>query len=98
MRTLTENDYKVMSRILDEKNNIGLSKLSGVTRKSLVELTGLSYSKIRLALEALIEYEFVEEGIAKGKERTYFLTEKGMMELKLLVETSINIKEDNVNE
>jgi predicted transcriptional regulator len=98
MRTLTEKDYKVMTRIMNPKDKTGLSKLNGVTRKYLTEATKLSYSKVRLAIESLKEHGFIEEGIAKGRESTYYLTEKGMLELKSLAQSSIIIKGEKCNE
>ena len=98
MKVLTENDYKVLARIFDVKQNIGLSKVKGITRKSLVEKTGLSYTKVRLAISLLMEYGFVDMGIAKGKEMTFYITEKGLLELKNITMTSVNIEGGNVNE
>lgn len=98
MKVLTENDYKVLSRIFDVKQNIGLSKVKGVTRKNLTEKTGLSYTKVRTAISLLMEYGFVDIGIAKGKEMTYYITEKGILELKSITSTSVNIEGGKVNE
>lgn len=98
MRILTEKDYKVMTKILNRKENKGLSKQTGLTRKELQEATSLSYSKVRDALKSLIEYGFVDVGIAKGKERTYYLTMNGINELKDLSKSVINIREGNINE
>lgn len=92
MRILTENDYKIMSRFINLK---ALSKTTGITRKVLTEATGLSYTKVRSGVNALIEYGFIDIGIAKGREMTYFITEKGTIELKTIAESSINIKGEN---
>lgn len=96
MKILTENDYKIMSRVMNTKDKTGLSKLNGVTRKYLMESTNLSYTKVREGVNALMEHGFLDIGISKGRERTYYLTEKGLLELKTIVESSINInKGDN---
>jgi DNA-binding transcriptional regulator GbsR (MarR family) len=92
MRVLTENDYRVMARILNRKENKGLSKTTGLTRNELKELASLSYTKIGDALNALIEYDFVSIGISKGREKTYFLTANGLNELNSLAQQVINIK------
>lgn len=98
MKVLTENDYKVLSRMFDVKQNIGLSKIKGITRKSLTEKTGLSYTKVRMAVSLLMEYGFVDMGIAKGKEMTFYITEKGLLELKNITLTSVKIEGGSVNE
>lgn len=98
MRVLTEKDYRVMSKLLNRKENKGLSKTTGLTRKELQTLCGVSYSKVRDALETLIEYEFVALGIAKGKEKTYYLTANGLNELKEVTKSVVKIKEDGINE
>lgn len=98
MRILTEKDYKVMSKLLNRNENKGLSKTTGLTRKELQVLCDVSYSKVRDALETLIEYEFVALGIAKGKEKTYYLTANGLNELKEITKSVVKIKEDGINE
>lgn len=98
MKVLTENDYKVLSRMFDVKQNIGLSKIKGITRKTLTEKTGLSYTKVRMAISLLMEYGFVDMGIAKGKEMTFYITEKGLLELKNITLTSVKIEGGNINE
>lgn len=94
MRILTENDYKVMSKILDKDGKTGLSKTTGTTVNIVAGKSNLSVTKVRDALNTLIEYGFVELGIAKGRERTYFLTPSGILELKSIVQKSISIKGD----
>jgi len=96
MRVLTENDYKVMSRILNRKDDKGLSKTTGVTRSELKELTDLSYTKVGDALNLLIEYDFVSIGISKGRQKTYYLSINGLNELKSLTQKVINIKKGDV--
>lgn len=99
MKVLTHNDYKIMSKILNVKEKKGISKLTGVTRKQLMELANVSYTKTGDALKLLMEYGFVDHGISNGRERTYYLTQKGMLELKNIAECSIEVnKGGNVNE
>lgn len=98
MRILTEKDYRVMSKLLNRKENKGLSKTTGLTRKELEVLCNVSYSKIRDALETLMEYGYVNLGIAKGREKTYYLTAEGLTELKNVAKSVVDIKEDGINE
>jgi len=96
MRVLTEYDYKVLGKILNRKEDKGLSKTTGVTRKELEKLTKLSYTKIGDALKILIELDFVSMGIAKGREKTYYLTVNGLDELKTITQKIVNIKKESV--
>jgi DNA-binding transcriptional regulator GbsR (MarR family) len=97
MRVLTEKDYKVLGKILNRANDKGLAKNSGVTRNELKEWTGLSYTKVGDALKILIEYGFVAMGIAKGRERTYYLTQNGLNELKEVTQKIVNVKKEKIN-
>lgn len=97
-RVLTEKDYKVMSKLLDRENNKGLSKMAGLTRKELEVACEVSYSKVKDALNALIEYGFVDIGVAKGREKTYYLTQEGLIELKEITKNVVKIKGDSNNE
>lgn len=96
MRVLTEYDYKVLGKILNRKEDKGLSKTSGVTRRELEKATGLSYTKIGDALKLLMELDFVSMGIAKGREKTYYLTVNGLEELKSITQKIIDIKKESV--
>jgi DNA-binding transcriptional regulator GbsR (MarR family) len=96
MRVLTEYDYRVLGKILNRKEDKGLSKTSGVTRRELEKLTGLSYTKIGDALKLLIELDFVAMGIAKGREKTYYLTVNGLEELKSITQKIVDIKKESV--
>ncbi|MEX0084144.1 hypothetical protein AB2T90_17095 [Clostridium butyricum] len=97
-RVLTEKDYRVMSKLLDRKNNKGLSKLTGLTRKELEVSCNVSYTKVKDALNSLIEYGFVDFGIAKGREKTYYLTQDGLNELREITKNVVKIKEESDNE
>lgn len=96
MRVLTEYDYRVLGKILNRKEDKGLSKTTGVTRKELEKSTELSYTKIGDALKILIELDFVSMGIAKGREKTYYLTVNGLEELKSVTQKIVNIKKESV--
>lgn len=95
MRILTENDYKILVYVLENK---ALSKTTGLTINVLKPLVNLSYTKINVALKTLMEYGFIELGISKGRERTFFVTEKGVLELKSITQNVVNIKRSEVNE
>lgn len=95
MKLLTENDYKILTKVFNSKSTQGMSKISGVTVKYLSECTNLSLTKIRNALTLLIDYEFIDYGISKGRERTYYLTPKGFEEIRSLTKSTINVINKN---
>lgn len=97
MRVLTEYDYRVLGKILNRKEDKGLSKTSGVTRRELEKSTKLSYTKIGDALKLLMELDFVSMGIAKGREKTYYLTPNGLTELQEITQKIINVKKETVD-
>jgi DNA-binding transcriptional regulator GbsR (MarR family) len=97
MRILTEYDYRVLGKILNPEKDKGLSKTSGVTRNELKERTNLSYTKVGDALKILMEYEFVAMGMAKGREKTYYLTPNGLTELKEITQKIINVKKEKIS-
>jgi DNA-binding transcriptional regulator GbsR (MarR family) len=100
MRDLTENDYKVLTKVFDKTNDKGFSRATGSTIEDIKEkIDFLSESKIRSAIKALIEYEYVSKGVKKGKKDTFYITALGLTDLKNLNKKSINIiKGDGINE
>lgn len=91
---LSQNDYKVLAKMYDTKTKIGLSRINGVTINDLVEKTGLSYATVRRSILTNIEHEFVDYGVSNGKQRTFYITEKGALELNDIAETSLNINKN----
>lgn len=96
MRTLTENDYKVLSKVFDTKNDKGFSRVSASTIEDIKSRLELSDSKVRSAIRTLCEYGFVETGVKKGKKITYYITNEGLKELESLTRKTINIIKGDV--
>lgn len=80
MKRLTAKDYKVLTYISKDKNK-GRSKVTALKKSEIMELTNLSYSKVRSAIILLEGYGFVDYGIAIGKADTVYVTEKGIEEM-----------------
>lgn len=91
MRMLTENDYRILSRVFDNKSKKGFSRATGSTIEDVKAKIELSESKIRDALKTLIEYGYVEKGIKKVRKDTFFITELGLNDLRKINEMSVNI-------
>jgi len=100
MRDLTENDYKILGKVFDKTKDKGFSRATGSTIEEIkARIDFLSESKIRSAIRALIEYEYIGKGVKKGKKDTFYITALGLTELKNLNKKSINIiKGDVINE
>lgn len=93
--SLTINDIKVMSLMFDIKTGIGLSKAKGMTVEEIVEKTSeiMSESKVRNAINKLLQCGFVDLGIKNGKKKTYHITSFGFEYIVSIKETVIEIKD-----
>lgn len=91
MRTLTENDYRILARVFDNKTQRGFSKATGSTIEDIKLKLDLSESKIRDALKTLIEYGYVSKGIKKVRKDTFYITALGLNDLHSISENSIHI-------
>lgn len=99
MRTLTENDYRVLYRVFDKETQKGFSRANGSTIEEIKSKIDLSESKIRDALKTLEEYGYVNLGIKKVRKNTYYITALGMDDLKNLRDQSIKIERNGeINE
>jgi DNA-binding PadR family transcriptional regulator len=101
MRLLTEKDYIVLAKIFDSKNDKGFSKATGSTIHDIKLRTDetntkISESKIRDALSSLLEYGYVEYGIKKIRQNTYFITAQGMDNLRKINIKSVKIVKEGV--
>lgn len=91
MPSLNSNDYKILESIVDKEKNRGLSRGRGSTLQQLVEKTGFSDVKVRNTIKVLLEMGLIEEGVKKVRARTFYISEKGIEELKDLRKTVINL-------
>lgn len=92
--SLTINDIKVMSLMFDIKTGIGLSKAKGMTIEEIKAKTKeISESKVRNAINKLLQCGFVDLGIKNGKKKTYHITSFGFEYIVSIKETVIEIKD-----
>lgn len=80
LKNLTYNDYKILQKIISDKK--GISKLTGRTKNEIIELTGLSRTKVNTSIWELEKLGLIEEGIMKVRAKTYYITPKGSELLK----------------
>ncbi|MBP3931041.1 winged helix-turn-helix domain-containing protein [Romboutsia timonensis] len=92
---LNNNDYIILSSVRDKDNNLGLCKARGMTIDSLVDKSKLSTSTVRRSIKKLLDREFIDYGVRQINKNTFYVTEKGLMELKS-VSKIIKIKGDNL--
>lgn len=93
MNTLNTNDYFILNKIVDVDNNLGSSKLRGITVVEIAETTNLSTTKVRNSIKKLIEAGFVDNAIKRVKSHTYHITEKGIQEIE---NVKINYLEEEI--
>lgn len=84
---LTENDIRVMGYIFNKETGIGLSKAKGITIdeikvrtdevSNLKDITTISISKIRNAINKLIECGYVDLAVKRGLKKSYHITTEG---------------------
>lgn len=97
MRDLTENDYKVLTKVFDKSADKGFSRATGSTIEEIkTRIEFLSDSKIRSAIKALIEYEYVGKGVKKGKKDSFYITALGLADLQNLNKKTVNIIKGDV--
>lgn len=85
----TQNDYKILKHILKKNDpEKGLIKSKGTTVVEIVESTGLSDRKVRVALKSFMQDGMICYGVSIGRTKTYCLLKKGLEEIKSL-KTSI---------
>lgn len=70
-----KNDYKVLEELIVRQCNIPVASL---TIKQLMEITGMSLSKIRSVKNNFIMIGFIKEGSKDGNKKTYYITDKGI--------------------
>lgn len=96
MDKFTANDYRVLASIISDGLK-GKSKITGLTKAELSEISNLSYSKVRSAIILLEKHGFIAYGLSKGKADTVYITEKGINELKSVSESANLLKGGNIN-
>ena len=84
MPNLNSNDYKILQSIVETKENRGLSRGRGTTKKQIVDKTGFSYPKIYNTVKVLLELGFIDYAVKKVRADAFYITTKGYEELKEL--------------
>lgn len=98
LRELTQNDIKIMVYCYDKKTGVGLSKANGITVEEVYnrskEALSLSESKIRSALNTLVEYGYMDNGLKNGRKKSYCITDEGYAYIKSIKEVIGKNRED----
>ena len=82
---ITRNDYNILKAITDKNDkNKGIIPSNGTTKREIIEITGLSNTKVSTSLKSFLDKGYIDNGLMVKNAKSYILTKKGIMEyLKL---------------
>lgn len=92
MTILNSNSFLVLTAIRNKKENLGLCEARGMTKLMIVKRTNLSISTINRAVNALLEYELIAEGVKSINTKTYYILPKGIERLKEIYNEKGDVK------
>lgn len=78
---ISKNDYKILLRLSEDECT---TELKSYTINEIVKTTGLSVSKVRVALRTFKLLNYIAEGAVSKSAKTYYITTKGQEKLKEL--------------
>lgn len=79
---MNKNDCKLLYTLYTEGC---LDSFQSVTATNLCELTEFGGTKVRKTLNEFLEKGYVREGLKKSQARTFYITEKGIENLKIML-------------
>lgn len=82
---LSKNDYRVLYQLYQMDCTNGMKSL---TIEKLSELTKLSVSKVRKTIAEFKKLLYISEGVPQRCAKTYYITKKGINNIKKFVEVS----------
>ena len=84
---MTLKDYEILKNIVVENDDyIGVTMKNGSSIKDVMSrCNNISYNKIYLTLLKFKNDGLVTNGLSRGREKTYILTDKGIEMLKEIV-------------
>lgn len=71
---LNKSDYRILQAIIEHKC---FTELTALTTRQLINLTGLSLSRVRLGIKRLLDLKYINEGFKDKSEKTYYITDLG---------------------
>lgn len=78
------NDISILRSIMDKETNRGLSKAKGTTIEQISKKTNLSVPKVRSTVKKFKDEGWIDEAIKVVNSKSYYVTQKGIDELKNL--------------
>lgn len=89
MKTLNNNTIKVLIKIRDKENNLGLCQGRGVTKDDIVKRCDLSDSTVNRAIKLLLDKGYIKEGIKNINKKTYYISQEGVDMLRFINKKTI---------
>lgn len=80
---LSKSDYKILYQLYEYGC---FNQLKSVTVEKLSNMSQLSVSKVRKTIKQFIQVSYVCEGIRECNAKTYYITKKGINNIKKLSE------------
>lgn len=74
-----KNDYRILEALIERQCKAPVASL---TIKQLMNITGMSLSKIRSVKDNFLLMNFIQEGSKDGNSKTYYITSKGVDHFK----------------
>lgn len=73
------NDFTILISLLDKNDaTIGKSKLKGLTKAEIASKSKFSVAKVGQVIKEFLELGYLDEGLKKGRAKTFFITYKGL--------------------
>lgn len=89
MRIINNNSIKILVRIRDVENNLGLCEGRGMTKEQITTRCEMSTSTINRGIKLLKDNGYIKEGIMSINRKTYYITQQGINLLKAINKRSI---------
>lgn len=92
MSILNSNSFLVLSAVRNKQDDLGLCEARGMTKDMIAKKINLSSSTVNRALNALMEYELIAEGVKLVNTKTYYILPKGVERLKEIYSKKGDVK------
>lgn len=84
------NDFKILISFLSKDDaTLGKSKITGLTKSDIAKKSKFSVAKVGQVITYFVEIGLLEEGLKKGRAKTFFVTYDGLKKIDEFKESII---------